>query len=479
MGHQVIDENADIGPRPVEHDRRRASRQPRRIEPGEQALSRRLLIAGGAVDLASQEEPGNRAGLERVLQGARIDEIILDGVTGTQHSRSFQSRNGLEQAALHILRQGGRDPVRIDRVVVEPLGLEKDLVAVAVAEPADLVFDRWAIARATALDLPRKHRRAVKIGANQVMSRRGRARDAAAYLRILDLAGQSRERLRRRVARLHLQRRPVDGPTVEPGRRPGLEPTERKAVPLQCRRQAQRGSLAHAAGRNLGFPDMNQAAQKRPGRHDDRSGRESTSIGQQHRRYAALADLHVEHVAGDDLKIGPCLEQFLHGVPIELAIRLGTGATDRRPLAAIEHPELDAAAIGRERHDAVESVDLANQMALAQPADRRVARHDPDEVRLVRDQSRARAVTRRSRGGLGAGMAATDDDDIVGLRETRHRVSLAKPGRAVNHRMRDAPQGLLLADAESGKERVQHVLDADPPDQPLERHHREADVLGQ
>ena len=57
------------------------------------------------------------------------------------------------------------------------------------------------------------------------------AGDAALDLRVLDALGQRRERLGRIVARLHLDRRPVDGPAVEPRRGAGLEPAERKA---QC-----------------------------------------------------------------------------------------------------------------------------------------------------------------------------------------------------------------------------------------------------
>ena len=72
---------------------------------------------------------------------------------------------------LHVLGQRGRDAVRIDGVVVETLRLEEDLVAAALLEADDLVFDRGAIARADALDGAGVHRRAVEIGGDDGVGR--------------------------------------------------------------------------------------------------------------------------------------------------------------------------------------------------------------------------------------------------------------------------------------------------------------------
>ncbi len=52
-------------------------------------------------------------------------------------------------------------------------------------------------------------------------------------------------------------------------------------------------------------------------------------------------------------------------------------------------------------------------MALAQPADRGIARHAPDLADGVRDQRDARAQTRAGQRGLQPRVAATDDDHVV------------------------------------------------------------------
>jgi hypothetical protein len=79
----------------------------------------------------------------------------------------------------------------------------------------------------------------------------------------------------------------------------------------------------------------------------------------------------------------------------------------------VEQAELDAGVIRYPAHQAVESIDLAHQVALAQPADRRVARHLADGREPVRDQRRARAHAGRSRSSFAAGMAAADNNDVV------------------------------------------------------------------
>ena len=51
-------------------------------------------------------------------------------------------------------------------------------------------------------------------------------------------------------------------------------------------------------------------------------------------------------------------------------------------------------------------------MALADAADGRVAAHRADGFDVMGEQQGARAQAGRSQGGLGAGVAAADDDDI-------------------------------------------------------------------
>ena len=53
------------------------------------------------------------------------------------------------------------------------------------------------------------------------------------------------------------------------------------------------------------------------------------------------------------------------------------------------------------------------EMALADAADGGVAAHLPERLDVLRQQQRAHAHARRGERGLGAGVAAADDDAIV------------------------------------------------------------------
>src|SRR5690348_6633898 len=54
-------------------------------------------------------------------------------------------------------------------------------------------------------------------------------------------------------------------------------------------------------------------------------------------------------------------------------------------------------------------------MALADPADRRVARHLPERLEVVREQKRAPPCPRRRERRFGTGVAAADDDNVEAL----------------------------------------------------------------
>ena len=97
------------------------------------------------------------------------------------------------------------------------------------------------------------------------MPRRRGGGDMAVDLGHLDPRGQIGHGLGRAIAGLALQRRPIDGPAVQPRRRPGLEPPQGKAQAVQGRRQPQGRRLADAPRRRRLGADMDQAAEEGAG----------------------------------------------------------------------------------------------------------------------------------------------------------------------------------------------------------------------
>ena len=238
------------------------------------------------------------------------------------------------------------------------------------------------------------------------------AGDAAFDLWVLDPRGEQGERHRLVVRRLLVDTGPIDGPAVETGRGAGLQASEGKAEPRKSLRQAKRGALAHAAGRDLLIADMDQARQEGAGGDDHGPRRENAPIGQQETGDPALADDEIVRLPLDDGEIRRLQQLRLHGAGVELAVGLGARPAHGRALATVEKAELDSGLIGDAAHHAVEGIDLAHQMALAEPADGRIAGHGADGRELMGDKRRARTHARRCGGRFGPRVAAADDDHI-------------------------------------------------------------------
>jgi len=104
---------------------------------------------------------------------------------------------------------------------------------------------------------------------------------------------------------------------------------------------------------------------------------------------------------------------------------LATRRPDGRPLARIEHAELDSGAVGRPCHRAPQGIDLADQMALADAADRGIAAHLPQGLDALSQQQRARTHARGSQRGLCAGVAAANDNYVKRAGESHDVASMA------------------------------------------------------
>ena len=109
-----------------------------------------------------------------------------------------------------------------------------------------------------------------------------------------------------------------------------------------------------------------------------------------------------------------------HGQAIGLLIALDPGAPDRRAFGGVQQPELDAGLVGQEAHDAPQGIDFFDQMTFGQPAHRRVAGHVGHGVQVEIEQQDVQAHAGCGQGTFAAGMAAADDNEIVGLRIDGH-----------------------------------------------------------
>src|SRR5207253_2524830 len=129
---------------------------------GEQSLGCRFFVPGGSVDLAGEEKPGDRLGLQAGPESTRIEVVVLDRIAGPKDVGLLEAGDRTHQVLLDVERQAGGDPVRVELVGRQTLGLEENLVRVLVREAMDLVLDGRAITRAYPFDHAGEHGGAIK-----------------------------------------------------------------------------------------------------------------------------------------------------------------------------------------------------------------------------------------------------------------------------------------------------------------------------
>ncbi len=215
--------------------------------------------------------------------------------------------------------------------------------------------------------------------------------------------------------------REIDRAAVEARRRAGLQAADRQPQLAQPRAERLRRRVAGAPGLVMVEPDVDQARQERSGRQHDGVGLEANADLRDDAGHARARAVAIEREIVDGLleqrQVRLVLEPRPDRLLVEHPIGLRARRAHRRPLARIERPELDARLVGRDRHRAAQRVDLLDQVALADAADRRIARHLPQRFDAVREQQRLAAHPRAGERRLGAGVAAADDDHLESRRE--------------------------------------------------------------
>ena len=82
----------------------------------------------------------------------------------------------------------------------------------------------------------------------------------------------------------------------------------------------------------------------------------------------SVCNQQIGHLPFDDAKACLCADRLLHRGPVKGTIGLRARPADGRALAAVEDTELDAGPIRHAAHQAVQRIDFADKVTLAQPA---------------------------------------------------------------------------------------------------------------
>ena len=102
--------------------------------------------------------------------------------------------------------------------------------------------------------------------------------------------------------------------------------------------------------------------------------------------YRLAVDQQVAGLLLEQREVRLVLQDGSDRLPVELAVGLRARGPYCRTLAGIEGAELDAGSIRGARHDAAQRIDLADQVALADAADGRIAAHLTERLDALRQQ---------------------------------------------------------------------------------------------
>ncbi len=382
------------------------------VESGEQTLCRGLFVAGGAVDLARTEEAGQALAFETEMEVARVEVVVLDGITGAQEDGVLQAAHTAHQFHLHGKRQAGGDAIGIDFVGIEAFRLQKDLVGALGGEAHDLIFDGRAVTRAHRLNVATIHGRLVQIRGDDLVGANVGMGNMADALGHRDALGHEGEGGRRGVAGLRLQYAVVDAATVDARRRAGLQARHRKGHRAQTLGEGVGRRIAGAAGGVALVTHVHPAPKESPrGENDLGCAQHQPRFEDDPRELIALHEQITDH-ALEQLQSGDVFEQAPHRAFVKAAVGLGAGSAHRRAFAGVERAELDARLVDGEGHDTAEGVDFFDQMPLADTTDGWIAGHLADGIEVLGEQKCAHAETGGRSSRFRPGVTTANDDDI-------------------------------------------------------------------
>ena len=119
------------------------------------------------------------------------------------------------------------------------------------------------------------------------------------------------------------------------------------------------------------------------------------------------------HEALTEVEVLLLLHDGLHRQAVELLVALEAGGLDGRPLGGVQEAEVDGGLVGDPAHLTAQGVDLLDELALGEAADRGIAGHERDGVEVDVEQQGLAAHPGRRQGRLAARMPAADDDDVI------------------------------------------------------------------
>ena len=228
------------------------------------------------------------------------------------------------------------------------------------------------------------------------------------------------------VAGLLGQHAEVDAAPVDARRGAGFQTPLRQLELFQTAGQAHRRWIAGAPRRVVLQADVDFAVQESTGCEHHGFAIEAYAHLRDHASHSVTFNGQVVAGALEQPQILLIFQPLANGRAVQNPVGLRSSGAHGRAFGAVEDAKLDARFVGGRRHRATHGVDLFDEMAFADAANRRVAAHLAERFDVVRQQQGSTSHARGSQRGLGSGMTATDHNHVK-LFWKKHRGRHARP----------------------------------------------------
>ena len=217
-----------------------------------------------------------------------------------------------------------------------------------------------------------------------------------------------------RIALLQLHSGKVHCPGIDTRWGAGLEAAHGKAQLAQTVGKRQRRGKAIRSGIPKHFPHNGAPTEVGArGNHNCAAAVYSPRVGGHRADSPLIVHTDVHDLGLLDTQVLLPLKRIFHHLLIAPPIGLGAQRVNRRTLAEVQHPVLDAGFVGRFRHLAAEGVELPHQVSLSRAADGGIAGHVAHAVEIYREAHGIKSKARGGKGRLDAGVSRADDRHVA------------------------------------------------------------------
>jgi hypothetical protein len=113
------------------------------------------------------------------------------------------------------------------------------------------------------------------------------------------------------------------------------------------------------------------------------------------------------------MEVSLLFKDRLHGQTVALFVALEACGLDGRSLGGVEKAEVNRGPVGDPTHLTAQGIDLLDELAFSETADRGIAGHQGKGVEIDIEQKRLATHPRRCQRRLAARMAAPDNDNVI------------------------------------------------------------------